>query len=338
MRCKIAAAALLLLVPLLAAACGAGDDNPRLVAVITPSPPADSKPSSPAPNDATPTITEFKLAAINMMSPVVVDTANTIASETYDQRLDALIEELKQLKPDIVVLNEWTNTKAHGNPAAKLGKELKMEYQWVRANPWFPGQSKEQNDAIADQIGFQEGELILSRHRILRAESKWLTQRTSETEGRAVLHVVVQAPDPLGQVEVYAVHLTGGGEKVRAAQANSIAAIIKDTRGKGPVLVAGDLSDVPGTTTTQPFIEGGLTDVVGEAPLFTCCRDAIIGEAPPLATRTLHIFASGWSTPQVSVFGDKPRQRADGSLLYTSDQNGLLASFTIAPRETSSSR
>lgn len=321
----------LLLLPL-AAACGSDEGSTGFVSVVTPSPPVTNPSFTPVPGDATPAITEFKVAVINMMSPVVVDTANTIASETYDQRLDALIEELKQLKPDIVALNEWTNTKAHGNPAAKLGKELKMEYQWVRANPWFPGQSKEQNDAIADQIGFQEGELILSRHRILRAESKWLTQRTSETEGRAVLHVVLLAPDPLGEVEVYLTHLTGG-DRVRAAQAASAASIIKDTRGKIPLLVLGDLSDTPGSATTQPFIESGLADVVGEAPLFTCCRDAIIGEMPHPATRTMHIFASGWPAPAVSIFGDRPRKRADGSLLYTSDQNGLFAVFPVAPRE-----
>ncbi|MBA4181638.1 MAG: hypothetical protein C0506_13690 [Anaerolinea sp.] len=301
--------------------------------MVTPTPSFTSPPFTSSPGEATPAITEFRVAVINMMSPVVVDTANTIASETYEQRLDLLIEELKILKPDIVAINEWTNTKAHGNPAAKLGKELKMEYQWVRANPWFPGQSKEQNDAIADQIGFQEGEIILSRHRILRAESKWLTQRTSETEGRAVLHLVVQAPEPLGEVEVYITHLTGGGDRVRAAQATSVASIIKETRGKGPLLFVGDLNDVPGSATTQPFVDAGLLDAVGDAPLFTCCRDGIIGELPPLTTRTTHIFASGWAPPQLSVFGDKPRKRADGSFLYPSDHNGLFAIFPVPPRE-----
>lgn len=321
-----------LLLPL-AAACGGDGEDITYTQVVTPTASVTNPPFTASPGEPAPALAEFRVAVINMMSPVVVDTANNIASETYDQRLDLLIEELKLRKPDIVVLNEWANTKAHGNPAAKLGKELKMEYQWVRANPWFPGQSKEQNDAIADQIGFQEGEIILSRHRILRAEPKWLTQRTSETEGRAVLHLVVQAPEPLGQVEVYTTHLTGGGDRVRAAQATSVATIVKDTRGKGLVIFAGDLSDIAGSATTQAFVDSGLTDMVGDAPLFTCCRDAIIGELPPLATRTTHIFASGWAPPQLSVFGDKPKKRADGSLLYTSDHNGIFAIFPVPPRE-----
>lgn len=319
---------------LLAAACGSGGDGTELTRVITPV-------ASPSPRDAgftyegepTKMLTEFRVATINMMSPVSIDSTNNVASETYDQRLDMLIEELKAFKPDVVVLNEWTNTKAHGNPAARLGKELKMEYQWVRANPWFPGQSKEQNDAIADQIGFQEGELILSRHRILRAEPRWLNPRTSETEGRAVLHVVLQAPAPLGEVDVYVTHLTSGGDKVRAAQALAVAAGIKETRGSGPLLLMGDFGDVPGSATIQPLLDAGLVDLVADAPLVTCCRDAVIGELPPLAMRTSFILGKGWLGPQLSPFGDKPKKRADGSLLYASDHNGIFAVFPVRPPE-----
>ncbi len=317
---------------LLAAACGAGGDDTELTRVITPA--ASPSPTDPAftyEGQATQPITEFRVAQINMMSPVSIDSTDNSASETYDQRLDMLIEQLKAFKPDVVVLNEWTNTKAHGNPAARLGKELKMEYQWVRANPWFPGQSKEQNDAIADQIGFQEGELILSRHRILRAEPRWLNPRTSETEGRAVLHVVLQAPAPLGEVDVYVTHLTGGGEKVRAAQSVSVAADIKETRGKGPLLLMGDFGDVPGSATIQPLAEAGLVDLIGDAPIVTCCRDEIVGELPPVTTRTSYLFGIGWLGPQLSLFGDKPKGRADGSLLYMSDHNGIFAAFPVRP-------
>lgn len=319
---------------LLAAACGGGGDDTQLTRVITPA--ASASPSDPAfTYEGTPAqpITEFRVAQINMMSPVSIDSTNNSASDTYDQRLDMLIDALKAFKPDIVVLNEWTNTKAHGNPAARLGKELKMEYQWVRANPWFPGQSKEQNDAIADQIGFQEGELILSRHRILRAEPRWLNPRTSETEGRAVLHVVLQAPMPLGEVDVYVTHLTGGGEKVRAAQAVSVAADIKETRGKGPLLLMGDFGDVPGSATIQPLIEAGLADLIADAPILSCCRDSVVGELPPVTTRTSYIFGVGWLVPQLSLFGDKPKSRADGSLLYLSDHNGIFAVFPVRTSE-----
>lgn len=320
---------------LLAVACGGGGvDDTQLTRVITPA--ASPSPTDPAFNyegqPAKP-LTEFRVATINMMSPVSLDSTNSVASETYDQRLDLLIEQLKAFKPDVVVLNEWTNTKAHGNPAARLGKELKMEYQWVRANPWFPGQSKEQNDAIADQIGFQEGELILSRHRILRAEPRWLNPRTSETEGRAVLHVVLQAPAPLGELDLYVTHLTSGGEKVRFAQALSVTAAIKETRGSGPLLLVGDLGDVPGSATIQPLTDGGLVDLIADSPIVTCCRDAIIGDLPPLTTRTSFIFGVGWLGPKLSQFGDKPKGRADGSLLYASDHNGIFAVFPVRPPE-----
>lgn len=319
---------------LVAAACGSGGDTTQLTRVITPA--ASPSPGGPPfsyEGEAAKPLTEFRVATINMMSPVSLDSTNTVASETYDQRLDMLIDQLKAFKPDVVVLNEWTNTKAHGNPAARLGKELKMEYQWVRANPWFPGQSKEQNDAIAEQIGFQEGELILSRHRILRAESRWLNPRTSETEGRAVLHVVLQAPAPLGEVDVYVTHLTSGGEKVRAAQSLDVATYVKETRGKGPLLLMGDLGAVPGSPGIEPLTTAGLVDLVADAPLLTCCRDGVIGDLPPVTTRTSYIFGSGWLPPQLSLFAEKPLKRADGSLLYASDHNGIFAVFPVRPPE-----
>lgn len=319
---------------LLAAACGGGGDDTQLTRVITPA--ASPSPTDPAfsyEGQPAQPLTEFRVATINMMSPVSLDSTNNVASETYEQRLDLLIEQLKTFKPDVVVLNEWTNTKAHGNPAARLGKELKMEYQWVRANPWFPGQSKEQNDAIADQIGFQEGELILSRHRILRADPRWLNPRTSETEGRAVLHVVLQAPAPLGDVDIYVTHLTSGGDRVRAAQVLSVAAAVKETRGSGPLLLVGDLGDLPGSATVQPFLDAGLVDLIADSTLVTCCREAIIGDLPPLTTRTSYIFGFGWLGPKLWQFGDKPKSRADGSLLYTSDHNGIFAVFPVRSPE-----
>ncbi len=42
-----------------------------------------------------------------------------------------------------------------------------------------------------------------------------------------------------------------------------------------------------------------------------------------------YIFGTGWLGPQLSLFGDKPKSRADGSLLYTSDHNGIFAVFPV---------
>ena len=148
-----------------------------------------------------------------------------------------------------------------------------------------------------------------------------------------MLHVVLQAPAPLGEVDVYVTHLTAGGEKVRSAQSLAVASVIKETRGKGPLLLIGDFGDVPGSATIEPLVESGLVDLAADAPVNTCCRDGVLGEMPPLTTRTSHIFGTGWLGPQLTTFAGKPRKRADGSLLYASDHDGIFAVFPVRPAD-----
>lgn len=317
---------------LLAAACGASvDDTPitRPTPVLT----AAATPEAVVTTEQTPLPTEFRIAYINLMSPVAVDANNPVASDTYDERLDAVIDELKAFKPDLVAFSEATVTKEHGSAKEKLARELKMESQWVRANPYFPGQTKEQNDAIAKQIGFEEGEVILSRSAfpILRADQLWINPRTSETEVRAALHVVVKGPGSLGNVDVYLLHLTGGGEKLRTQQAGAFMTWLGTTHGTGPAIVMGDLSDTPATTTYKVFAGAGLIDLGARTNAPTCCRESVIGEPAPPAERTDYIFVKGFPQVEPALFGNQPHQRPDGSPLYASDHNGLTAIFPIGP-------
>ncbi len=319
----------------LAAACGGdGDDgNDVLYAPSATATPA----SSGVAWDLTPSApSELRVGFINLMSPVTVDADNTIAAETYDQRLTLLIEQLKPLKLDIIGFNEATKTTIHGNVRERLAKELKMEFQYVRANPWFPTSTKEQNDELVKQIGFEEGELILSRYPILRYEQKWLNPRTSETEGRAALHIVVSVPGIADDVDVYITHLTGGGDRVRTSQAGALLNFIATTRGQGPTVIMGDLSETPGSPTPKAIVDWGMTDVAAALPedraLQTCCRESVAGEQPPVASRTDYIFADRWKATSVAAFADAPGKRVDGSPLYSSDHNGLFAVFPITVR------
>ena len=317
---------------LLAIATACGEDG----ATDTSRPLAAAIPTSVAPIPATdpkPAPTEFKVAFINLMSPVTTDSTDPLPSETYEQRLELIIHELNALRPDVVAFNEATITKAHGSAVARLAKELKMEFQYVRANPWFPGQTQAQNDELVKQIGFEEGELILSRYPIIRYKKGWLNPRTSETEGRAVLHVVVKGPDALGEVDIYVTHLTGGGDRVRLAQARAMLNFVATTRGGGPTLVLGDLADAPGSPVVTAIADWGLVDVSASFPgddqRPTCCREGITGEQASATARTDFIFADRWKASSVGIFGEAPGKRLDGTPLWASDHNGLYATFPI---------
>ena len=321
-------AALLALLP----SCG-GDDaaGPDAFAPApTATTPASSGSYTPIP--ASPP-TELRIAFINLMSPVGTDTTDTTAADTYEERLNLIIEELRALDPDIVGFNETTITDAHGDTRERLATALKMEPFWLRANPWFPARTREANDAIAKEIGFQEGELILVRSDrfpvIGGMDSHWINPRTSETEGRIAIHLRVRAPGSTGEVDIYITHLTGGGEAVRARQAESVASFIRSNRGSGPALFMGDLGDPPASATYEAFAATGFRDPFASTNASTCCRATLSGEQPPLAFRTDYLLAAAWMPTKTGAFAATPATRTDGSSLYASDHIGLFAVFQL---------
>jgi endonuclease/exonuclease/phosphatase family metal-dependent hydrolase len=320
----------LALAGLLLAACGADSDEPGTSASPTPATATQSRTPLAVATEPPEPPKELRVAFINLFSPLSLDADNPQADLTFDDRLDIVIKELKAFNPDIVGFNEASVTKAHGAVAAKLARELKMEPQYARANPWFPGQSKDQSDDLAKQLGFEEGELLLSRYPILRAERRALNPRTSEAgEGRAALHAVIKGPGDVGEIDVFITHLTGGGDKVRRAQAADFATFIANTRGKGPTIVMAGGSDPNAGSTYDFYSVIGLHEVAGDAPVVTCCRDRVAGEQPPLKARTDYLMSARWAPTSWALFGDKPQKRADGTWLYASDHNGIEAVFPV---------
>lgn len=327
-----AVAALAALVGLLAGACG-GDDGgaPPVPAPATISTATVAASTVASPTPAPPA--ELRVAVINLSSPLTLDANDPIAGDTFEPRLKLIAEELKQLNPDVVGFNEASVT-ARGSASAYLAKELKMEPIYIRANPWFPGQSKEQSDELVKLTGFEEGELFLVR------TDRWplaqdpefvvLNPRTSETgERRIGLHIRLKAAEPAGAIDIYLTHLTGGGVRIRQQQAQYFANWIEQTRSDGPVIVLGDFSETPDSAALAVFPPLGLADVAAPQTWGTCCRESVVGDSAALTTRTDYILAGRWLPSSVALFGQKPGQRADGAPLYASDHNGLIAEFRL---------
>jgi hypothetical protein len=325
--------ALMLAVVMTFAGCGGdGERAPRTPRPATPVPTTQPTPMA-TPDSSTPAMTELRVAFINLLSPVSLDVRDQTAAETFDDRLTVVIQQLREFKPDIVGFTEATWTREHEHAKARLAKELKMEPSYVRSNPWFPQNTNEQNEELRKQVGFEEGELILTRYGIKDGNVLRLNPRTSETEGRAALWVRVETP--AGDVDVYIAHLTGGGDRVKQAQATSLLNWVGETRGKGPVVVFADLTAAPDSAVTKVFLDWGLKDAVlgPQPPLLTCCRDGVVGEQNRVTTRMEYIFTEGWpDAAEVGVFANEPYKRADGTLLYGSDRNGLFAVLPVPPR------
>ena len=317
----------------LTVACGSGGEPGPLHATGTPQTTQEPEPS-PIPTDTPEAPTQLKVAFINLLSPLAVDAEKREADETYDARLDALIERLKAFDPDIVGFNEASWTRAHGSAVSRLQKELKMEAQYLRANPHFPlATSRQDAEELVKKAGFEEGELILvkgSRFPVLRSTPTLLNPKTSESgEVRSALHVVVKGPASIGEIDIFITHLTGGGDAVRQAQAANFAVWVSTRRGRGPAIVMVGQSDPAAASTYEFYTNVGLRDVFGTQPIVTCCRASVVGEQPPVTARSDYLMTTGWVPSSVALFGDVPVPLADGRLLYMSDHNGLMATFPI---------
>lgn len=324
--CLLALAAL----ATVSAGCGDSDDwQPPLTAAPTATAARASTP------EATPSEppTELRVAYINLLHPVGIDVEDTVAADTADERVAAVIEELDALDPDIVVVSE-----ASRDAVSALLAGLKMEYWVFQSNPWLPGQSRDEAKALSEQLGFWEGDAVFVSARYIHEgnDIHQLNPRTSQSENRSVGHVVVKGPDPVGRLNLYVVHLTDGSDAARAEQARDALSWIEQTRGEGAVLVFGDLSSSSDSTTYGVMVgDGGLRDAAASAEdrpeEGTCCRAAVLGQQEPLTATTAYIFSREWLASSVQVFGATPRPRADGQLLYPSDQNGLFAVFPLEP-------
>lgn len=319
-------AGLLLILP----ACSRGGETPP------PSAPTLTTLETPTPATPTPETTpnELRVAYLNLMSPIVVDVTDPVASETFAQRLELVIEAVGALRPDIFAVSEATWTKEHGSAWAKLAAGLGMEgSSFARATPWFPGQTEAESDALRNLVGFEEGEYLLVRspYAILRSERKTLNPRVSEAEARAALHVVVRGPGALGEIDVYVARLAGS-EETRLAQARDLLVWVELTRGSGLVLLFLGLDAPPESPIAALFRDRNYVDVAAPfGTLPTCCRPNVLTETPqpPLELRTDYIFTNGWPAVSVVTFADTPRVLEGGKLLYPSDHAGLLAAIPV---------
>ncbi|HEV8400415.1 MAG TPA: endonuclease/exonuclease/phosphatase family protein [Gemmatimonadales bacterium] len=129
-------------------------------------------------------------------------------------------------------------------------------------------------------------------------------------------------------------------DALRAAQVGEIVATQPTDR---PVVIMGDLNDVPGSSMYQLLGSAGFTDswralrpgVIG----FTCCEAAdLSNELPALDQRIDYVFARGFGLSsaaaaglrgQIDRFGDVPADRVAGVAypVWPSDHAGLVATL-----------
>ena len=292
----------------------------------------------PVTPEPTPEPTEFRVAYINLMSPLTIDETDTVPGDTYQARLQLVIAELKEFNPDVVGFSEATRTEEYGDTIARLATELRMQPQAVHVNPGFAGQSEDQMRALADEIGWQENELVLirgDRFPDLGATYKWLVPRTSQFEARRALHVKVKGPSETGDIDIFLTHLTDGDQDLRGLQAQDFANFIVAQRSFNRGVVMADLSDGPESPAYQALRAIDLTDPFEGSDVLTCCRVSVVGAQEPMTARTSYIFGWSWSPVETGTFGGSGATSSDGTVVFPSDHLGLWAIFPLGEAATS---
>lgn len=173
-------------------------------------------------------------------SQIRVLTLNILHGATTkgDFDLDAIAKVIIEAKPDFVALQEvdFKTRRAKGyDLATELGWRAKLQALFGRAMKYDGG---------------EYGEGVLSGYTLLSSKNHALPH-APEHEPRAALEIttVLGSGDTVSFIGTHLDHVTDDTDRV--AQAKSINAIFAN--GKHPMILAGDLNDVPGSRTINVF-------------------------------------------------------------------------------------
>lgn len=253
---------------------------------------------------------------------------------TYlEDRLEMAIRELKSLDPDILAVQEASDSRRHGNVPERLASALGLHVVFAPATEHIFGLTP-LNSVIVGLLGFKEGPAILSRFPIAASQVYELPRCQSWYDPRILLRAELSTA--YGPLQIFSAHTARGDE----CQMERVGEIVRDQLGDGPSLLMGDFN-TPETSKvlTTLRIEAGFADAFRianpEAPGPTVWQRI---EAPQstVSRRVDFILFLNGRKSMASVLSsrivlDRPGQLPDGNTLWPSDHYGVLAELDILP-------
>ncbi|WP_447987033.1 endonuclease/exonuclease/phosphatase family protein [Nitrospira sp. Nam74] len=250
-----------------------------------------------------------------------------------EERLEMVIRELQTLNPDIVALQEASDSRRHGNVPERLAHALGFHVVFAPATEHLFGLWS-LDRAVVGLLGFKEGPAILSRFPIVASQVYKLPRCKSWIDRRILLRAELSTA--WGPLQVFSTH-TGRGED---CQMERVGEIVRDGLGAGPSLLMGDFN-TPETSTV-------LTTLTNEAGFVDAFRIANPEEQGPTVWQRIEaprstvsrrvdfiLFLNGRkSTVTVRssrIVLDRPGQLPNRSSLWPSDHYGVLADLDILP-------
>jgi endonuclease/exonuclease/phosphatase family metal-dependent hydrolase len=270
----------------------------------------------------------------NILHGITDEDPDAEPLDRFAERIELFADAVGEETPDVVFMQEVVGHPAPDYPdtrATVLGA-LGVGYSAVFGN--FLGGPIEEDGL---------GQMTLTRLTITSSENR------SVSAIRSVQHLALQTEH--GIVDVYNAHLEGTGavletgEDAAVAEMDAVIAFIEETRGSGPVILAGDLNAEPDDPSIQRLIEAGFIDALAEAGDATCAKAGDpgctgsripLGDNPDILAdhRIDYVFvqsgsARGVKVKEAKLFLREPVDIGDGHTLHISDHIGLIVRLEI---------
>lgn len=253
-----------------------------------------------------------------------------------EERLDITIQELQRLQPDVIALQEASDSRKHGNVPQRIAEALGYQMVFEPATQHISGIGF-LDRLITSTIGFKEGPAILSRYPIVASEVYDLPRCQRRMDPRILLRAEISAPD--GPIQVFSAHTAKGDD----CQLTRVGELFREHRGAGRAILMGDLNTgEESSVLTEWQKEPGLIDV------FRTANPGVSGgtfwqnihvEWPTADRRVDFIFlltGSNGSSPVVHssrLTFDQPGRLPNGDALWPSDHRGVYAEIELTPTD-----
>jgi endonuclease/exonuclease/phosphatase family metal-dependent hydrolase len=250
-----------------------------------------------------------------------------------EERLDMTIRELKALQPDIIALQEASESRRHGHVPKRIAEALGFHVIFAPATDRVFG-LRPLDRLIVTLLGFQEGSAILSRFPINTWEVYELPRCVRRWDPRIVLRVELNTPN--GPITVISTHAAPGGD----CQLQRIGEWLMEKQRGRPAIVMGDLNATEDSSVLVHWREhNGFVDAFRERH-----RDVdgatvwqqIHTPESTVSRRVDYIFLVQGSEQAMEVRDsrlvlDRPDRRPAGSFLWPSDHRGVWAEIHLHP-------
>jgi endonuclease/exonuclease/phosphatase family metal-dependent hydrolase len=246
-----------------------------------------------------------------------------------EARLAMVTAELRELRPDVVALQEASEGWGRGNVAARLAAALGLHH--VHA----PATSRVSPVAILNRMlvfvmNFNEGPAVLSRFPITSSDVHDLPRCEQALHPRVMLETEVASP--WGPLRVYSTHTERD-----ACQHERVAQLVVARRGPLPSILMGDFNATDAFPSIAALVNGaGFVDAFRAAntgaPGLTVWQ-RIEADDPTVLRRVDYVFVLPGATGAGRVAGSRivvnTPGHVDGRTLWPSDHYGVLVDLVL---------